>query len=107
MTSRPSGPHRGHEPSPSHEEPHRPACADPSGAHSARPDADVRPLLRVVKGEPSAGELAALTVVVAAMSQRRSRKRPAPVSAWASYGARHRRALRQGHGGWQAAGWQS
>jgi len=67
----------------------------------------MRPLLRVVKGEPSAEELAALTVVVAAMSQRRSRKRPTPVSAWASFGARHRRPLRQGPGGWLAAGWPS
>jgi hypothetical protein len=63
-----------------------------------------RPLLRVVKGEPSAEELAALTVVVAAMSQRRSRRRPTPVGAWASFGATHRRPLQVGHGGWLAAG---
>ena len=36
MTSRSSGPHRGQEPFPWCAEPHRPACADPSGAHSAR-----------------------------------------------------------------------
>jgi hypothetical protein len=63
-----------------------------------------RPLLRVVKGEPSAEELAALTVVVAALSQRRSRRRPTPVGAWASYSGTHRRPLRHGHGGWLAAG---
>jgi hypothetical protein len=65
------------------------------------------PLLRVVKGEPSAEELAVLTVVVAALTQRRSRRRPTPVGAWGSFGAAHRRPLRQGHGGWQAAGWQA
>jgi Acyl-CoA carboxylase epsilon subunit len=65
---------------------------------------EARPLLRIVKGEPSAEELAALTVVVAALSQRRERRRPAPVGAWASYGAAHRRPLPVGFGGWRAAG---
>ncbi|HEY0507890.1 MAG TPA: acyl-CoA carboxylase subunit epsilon [Blastococcus sp.] len=61
-------------------------------------------MLRIVRGEPSAEELAALTVVVAALSQRRSRRRPAPVGAWASFAAGHRRPLEHGHGGWRAAG---
>jgi hypothetical protein len=64
----------------------------------------MRPLLRVVKGEPTAEELAALTVVVAALSQRRARRRPTPISAWSSYAGTHRRPLRHGAGGWQAAG---
>ena len=64
-----------------------------------------RPLLRVVKGEPSAEELAALTVVVAALSQqRRPRRRPTPVGAWASFADTHRRPLRPGPGGWRASG---
>jgi hypothetical protein len=59
----------------------------------------------VVKGEPTAEELAALTVVVvAALSQRRERRRPTPVGAWASPGRTHRRPLRAGFGGWLAAG---
>jgi hypothetical protein len=49
-------------------------------------------------------ELAALTVVVAAMSQRRSRRRPVPVGAWASYADSHRRRPAHGHGAWRAAG---
>jgi hypothetical protein len=57
-----------------------------------------------VKGEPSAEELAALTVVVAVLSQRRERRRPTPVGAWASFADGHRRPLRQGFGGWRAAG---
>ncbi|MCZ2859532.1 acyl-CoA carboxylase subunit epsilon [Blastococcus sp. VKM Ac-2987] len=108
MTLRPSGPHRGQLPSPGGDERLRPAYADPSGAHSARPDQEPSPasppLLRVVKGEPTAEELAALTVVVAAMSQRRERRRPTPVGAWASYADGHRGALAHGHGGWRAAG---
>ncbi len=63
-----------------------------------------RPLLRVVRGEPTAEELAALTVVVAALSQGRERRRPAPIGAWASYAGTHRHPLRHGQGGWQAAG---
>ncbi|MGY1621893.1 acyl-CoA carboxylase subunit epsilon [Geodermatophilus sp. SYSU D00965] len=62
------------------------------------------PLLRVVKGEPSPEELAALTVAVAALSQRRLRRRPAPVGAWAAFGDAHRTPLRPGPGGWRAAG---
>jgi acyl-CoA carboxylase epsilon subunit len=64
----------------------------------------VLPLLRVVTGEPSAEELAALTVVVAALAQRRTRRRPTPVGAWASFGDSHRRPLRPGPGGWRASG---
>ena len=63
-----------------------------------------RPLLRVVKGEPTAEELAALTVVVAALSQRRARRRPTPVGTWASFADGHRRPLQPGPGGWRASG---
>ncbi|WP_324274276.1 acyl-CoA carboxylase subunit epsilon [Blastococcus brunescens] len=65
---------------------------------------EARPLLRVVSGSPTAEELAALTVVVAALSQTRTRRRPTPVGAWASYADGHRRPLQAGHGGWRAAG---
>jgi hypothetical protein len=63
-----------------------------------------RPLLRVVRGEPTAEELAALTVVVAALSQRRARRRPTPVGVWASFADGHRRPLQAGPGGWRASG---
>jgi hypothetical protein len=65
------------------------------------------PLLRVVRGEPSAEELAALTVVVAALSRRPPRTRPVPVGAWGDPAAGHRRPLRSGTGGWRAARWTS
>jgi hypothetical protein len=64
----------------------------------------MRPLLHVVRGEPTAEELAALTVVVAAMSQRRSGRRPVPVGTWGSFADRHRRPLENGPGAWRAAG---
>jgi len=62
------------------------------------------PLIRVVRGEPTAEELAALTVVVAALSQRRPRRRPALVGAWAGRADAVRPALQPGPGGWRAAG---
>ena len=62
------------------------------------------PLLRVVKGEPSAEELAALTVVVAALSQRRPRRRPTPVGGWADRTRLSRTVPRSGPGAWSASG---
>ncbi|SDX49757.1 Acyl-CoA carboxylase epsilon subunit [Modestobacter sp. DSM 44400] len=62
------------------------------------------PLLRVVTGEPTPAELAALTAVVAALSQRRPRRRPTPVGGWAERGDAVRRPLQAGPGGWRAAG---
>ncbi|QXG77188.1 acyl-CoA carboxylase subunit epsilon [Modestobacter sp. L9-4] len=62
-------------------------------------------LLQVVKGEPSAEELAALAVVVAALSQARTaRRRPAAVGGWASRTGVLRRPSQPGPGGWRAAG---
>jgi hypothetical protein len=65
-----------------------------------------RPLLTVVRGEPTAEELAALTVVVAALASTGTRRRAVPVGGWADPGAGHRRPLRTGPGGWRAAGWR-
>jgi hypothetical protein len=58
----------------------------------------------VLRGEPTAEELAALTVVVAALSRGRERRRVTPVGGWASYADAHRRPLQTGPGGWRAAG---
>jgi hypothetical protein len=62
------------------------------------------PLLRVVRGEPTAEELAALTVVVAALAQRRERRRATAVGGWAAFADAHRRPLHPGPGGWRASG---
>lgn len=63
-----------------------------------------RPLLHVVKGEPTLEELAALTAVVATLAQRRPRRRPAPVGAWASRADAHTRRFPPGPGAWRASG---
>ena len=62
------------------------------------------PLLRVVKGNPSDEELAALTVVVAALSRRRPRHRPTPVGGWADRAHLFRSTPRPGPGSWSASG---
>jgi Acyl-CoA carboxylase epsilon subunit len=62
------------------------------------------PLLRVVSGTPSDEELAALTVVVAALSQRRPRRRPTPVGGWADRARLLGTAARPGPGAWAASG---
>ena len=71
---------------------------------SADDSGSARPLLRIVKGSPTDEELAALTVVVAALSQRRARRRPTPVGTWASFADGRRRPLQPGPGGWRASG---
>jgi hypothetical protein len=61
-------------------------------------------LLSIVKGEPTAEDLAALTVVVATLSQRRTRRLPTHVGGWASYADGHRHPVQAGPGGWRASG---
>jgi hypothetical protein len=68
------------------------------------PGEPAAPLLRVVRGNPTDEELAALTVVVAALSRARRPRPVTPVGAWASPADRHRRPLRPGPGGWRASG---
>lgn len=62
-----------------------------------------RPLLRVVRGEPSDEELAALTAVVAAAASQPEPEAPAPRSAWADPAHRLRAPLRPGPGAWRAS----
>jgi hypothetical protein len=63
------------------------------------------PLLRVVRGKPTAEELAALVAVVAACAGS-SRPAPPPApSAWADRRAAVRRPLPPGPGAWRASGW--
>ena len=109
MTSPSSGRHRDHVPSPAPAEPTRPLVGDPPGPtppghRDQDPSSGAIPLLRVVRGEPTAEELAALTVVVAALSAERPRRRPVPVGGWAAYADAHRRPLQPGPGAWRASG---
>ncbi|WP_410639412.1 acyl-CoA carboxylase subunit epsilon [Amycolatopsis sp. lyj-346] len=67
-----------------------------------------RPLLRVVRGNPSDAELAALTAVVAAATTATTAKtpeKPKPRSSWwGDHAASLRRPLHPGEGAWRASG---
>ena len=67
-------------------------------------EAAERPLLRVLSGQPTAEELAALTAVVAALAAAKPRRRPAPVGAWSPSADSLRQYLRPGPGAWRAVG---
>lgn len=66
-------------------------------ATSARAD---RPVLRVVRGEPSPEELAAVITVVLARTAPEADRRP-PVRGWAHPAAQVRRSLPTGSGAWR------
>ncbi|WP_026877344.1 acyl-CoA carboxylase subunit epsilon [Jiangella gansuensis] len=67
------------------------------------PTTQPRPVLRVVRGNPTDEELAALLVVLAARTAA-APAQPAPGrSAWASYWSRNRAPLTAGSGAWRAS----
>jgi hypothetical protein len=64
-----------------------------------------RPILRVVRGNPSDAELAALTAVVAAAATSRKPRAPEPRSSWwGDHAAALRKPLFPGDGAWRASG---
>ncbi|MEA5365895.1 acyl-CoA carboxylase subunit epsilon [Amycolatopsis sp., V23-08] len=64
-----------------------------------------KPLLRVVRGNPSDAEVAALTAVVAAASAAPAAEKPKPrTSWWGDHAASLRRPLHPGDGAWRASG---
>jgi hypothetical protein len=66
-----------------------------------------RPLLRVVRGEPTPAELAALIAVVAAKAGGEEPAAPQHVSAWTERSRLVRRPLGHGPGAWRASAWRS
>ncbi|HVU71594.1 MAG TPA: acyl-CoA carboxylase subunit epsilon [Mycobacteriales bacterium] len=62
-----------------------------------------RPLLRVVRGDPTPEELAALVAVVAARASGGAEPEPERPSPWASKAAGLRRPLHPGPGAWVAS----
>ena len=65
-----------------------------------------RALFRVVRGEPTDAELAALTVVLAAVAAApRPQAKPAVRTAWNDPAARLRRPLTVGPGAWRTSTW--
>jgi Acyl-CoA carboxylase epsilon subunit len=79
---------------------------DESGAADAAPAAD-RPVLRVVKGDPTPEEVAALVAVLSARASATAAaaaERPAPRrSEWAGHERRMRRPVHPAPGGWRAS----
>jgi hypothetical protein len=63
-----------------------------------------RTLLRVVSGNPTPEELAALLAVVGARSGGEPEPEPAPTSGWAARESLLRRPLHPGPGAWRASG---
>jgi hypothetical protein len=64
-----------------------------------------KPLLRVVRGNPSDAELAALTAVVAAASVAKTPEKPKPrTSWWGDHASSLRKPLHPGEGAWRASG---
>ena len=72
-------------------------------------DKQRRPMLRVVHGDPSPDELAALVTVIAAKARQRAaarRRRPElPHSAWTDRSRLVRQPVRPGRGAWRASAW--
>jgi Acyl-CoA carboxylase epsilon subunit len=79
----------------------------PMGAADSTSASRVRPLLTVVRGEPTAAELAALTVVISGLARRGSQQRQAPLRAygpqWAAREQMMRPTLFAGPGAWRAS----
>ena len=66
-----------------------------------------RPLLRVLRGDPSPEEMAALLAVVAAYAAPAGKGRePDAPSAWSQPAVALRRPLTLGPGAWVTSGWQ-
>jgi hypothetical protein len=68
-------------------------------------EGDGRPLLRVVRGEPTDAELAALTTAVLALVPDSTAPAPPPAGRWNDPAARMRRELHPGPGAWRASAW--
>ncbi|MGH8867853.1 MAG: acyl-CoA carboxylase subunit epsilon [Actinomycetes bacterium] len=68
-------------------------------------DDHARPVLRVVRGDPSPEEIAALVAVLASRTAAGEPRPSAPVSRWADRAALLRRPLSHGPGSWRASAW--
>ena len=63
-----------------------------------------RPHLRIVKGNPSDEELAALVAVVTTLGSAGEEEKPRQRSAWSDRRVMVREPLAHGHGAWRASG---
>ena len=63
-----------------------------------------RPVLRVVKGDATPEEVAALVAVIAALGSGPAERKPKPRSTWADPAHRMRTTLPPGPGAWRSSG---
>ena len=63
-----------------------------------------RPVLRVVKGDATLEEVAALVSVIAALGSGPAAEQPKPRSTWADPAHRMRATLHHGPGAWRSSG---
>ncbi|MFP5335970.1 MAG: acyl-CoA carboxylase subunit epsilon [Actinomycetes bacterium] len=66
---------------------------------------DTRPVLRIVRGDATAEEIAALVTVLAATSGGQSGETPAAASAWSDRAALTRGVLPHGPHAWRSSAW--
>ncbi len=71
------------------------------GSVSSEPTEPARPLLRIVRGDPSPEEVAALVTVLAARSGGGGDEAPPQPSAWSRPSFAHARPLSVGPGAWR------
>ncbi|MGX7680884.1 acyl-CoA carboxylase subunit epsilon [Jatrophihabitans sp. DSM 45814] len=66
-----------------------------------------RPVLRIIKGNPSPEEIAAVTVVLSAVGADESDAKPQTnlVGGWSDPALRLRRPIQPGAGAWRASAW--
>ena len=64
---------------------------------------DQRPLLRIVKGDATPEEVAALLAVVTALGARAARPAPRPTSEWSAHHRKLQRTLPHGPGAWRSS----
>jgi hypothetical protein len=63
-----------------------------------------RPVLRIVKGDATPEEVAALVAVIAALRSGPAEEKPKPRSTWADPAHRMRATLQHGPGAWRSSG---
>ena len=68
------------------------------------PESEQRPLLRVVKGDATPEEVAALVAVVAALGRGGEERPQRRVPEWSAHHRKVRRTLPHGPGGWRSSG---
>ena len=76
------------------------ASSEPDGA------AADRPVLRIIAGNPSPAEIAAVTVVLTVLSGGTPEAAPAPTGGWSDLSLRLRRPLPPGPGAWRNSAFQ-